>query len=309
MIKYVIITPARNEEANIRRLLDSVVAQTHPPVRYVVVDDNSSDRTGEIVAEYARQYPWIELVRRGAKEDRSFAAKVQAFNAGYERVRGLTFEVVGNVDADLSFEPGYFEFLMARFEEDPKLGVAGTPFKQDDGYDSASDSFEGENYVAGGCQLFRASCFSEVGGYVPNPAGGIDWIAVMAARMKGWTVRCFRERRYHHYRPLGTAEKSRLRASFEYGERAYYLGGSPIWHIFRVLYRIPRKPFLLSSLALLWGYCWAAIKRTRRPVSPEMIRFHRRDQMNKLRTIFAALFHFRKVDSFQVATQAEHSRP
>jgi glycosyltransferase involved in cell wall biosynthesis len=309
MIKYVIITPARNEEANIRRLLDSVVAQTHLPERYVVVDDNSTDRTGEIVAEYARQHPWIELVRRGAKENRSFAAKVQAFNAGYERVRGLAFEVVGNVDADLSFEPGYFEFLMARFEEDPKLGVAGTPFKQDDGYDSASDSFEGENYVAGGCQLFRAACFREVGGYVPNPAGGIDWIAVMAARMKGWTVRCFRERRYHHYRPLGTAEKSRLRASFEYGERAYYLGGSPIWHLFRVLYRIPRKPFLLASLALLWGYCWAAIKRTRRPVSPEMIRFHRRDQMNKLRTIFATLFHFRKVDSFQVATQAEHSRP
>ncbi len=308
MIKYVIISPARNEEANIGRLLDSVVGQTHRPERYVVVDDNSTDRTAEIVAEYARQHPWIELVRRGAREDRSFAAKVKAFNAGYERVKDLEYEVVGNLDADLSFEPQYFEFLMSRFEQDPKLGVAGTPFTQDDGYDSATDSFEGENYVAGGCQLFRSQCFREVGGYVPNRAGGIDWIAVMAARMKGWKVRCFREKRFHHYRPLGTAEKSKLRASFEYGERAYYLGGSPLWHLFRVVYRIPRKPFLVGALALFWGYCWSALTRTHRPVSREMMEYHRRDQMSKLKTIFSALLQFKKVDSFQVGTQAEQPR-
>ena len=114
--------------------------------------------------------------------------------------------MIGNLDADVSFEPDYLAFLMQKFSEDPKLGVAGTPFIEE-GYDSAKDSFEGENYVAGPCQLFRYRCFQEIGGYVPNRAGGVDWIAVMTARMKGWKVRSFSEKRFHHHRTMGTAER------------------------------------------------------------------------------------------------------
>ena len=101
---------------------------------------------------------------------------------------------------------------MQKFAEDSKLGVAGTPFTEDGGYDTAKDSFEGENYVAGGCQLFRRACFEEIGGYVPNAAGGLDWIAVTTARMKGWKVRSFPEKRFHHYRTLGTAQRNQLSA-------------------------------------------------------------------------------------------------
>ena len=156
------------------------------------------------------RFPWIELVQRSPRIDRSFAGKVHAFNAGLERVRSLEFDVIGNLDADLSFDPDYLEFLIGKFAEDPRLGVAGTPFTEDGGYDTARDSFEGENHVAGGCQLFRRQCFEEVGGYIPNPAGGIDWIAVTTARMKGWRTRSFPEKRFHHYRTLGTAGKSGL---------------------------------------------------------------------------------------------------
>ena len=138
---------------------------------------------------------------------------MHAFNAGLERVQSLQFDVIGNLDADLSFEPDYLEFLMRKFSEDPKLGVAGTPFIED-GYDSARDSFEGENHVAGGCQIFRRQCFQEIGGYIPNRAGGIDWIAVTTARMKGWKTRFFPEKRFHHYRTLGTAGRSSLRRPF-----------------------------------------------------------------------------------------------
>jgi cellulose synthase/poly-beta-1,6-N-acetylglucosamine synthase-like glycosyltransferase len=119
---------------------------------------------------------------------RNFAGKTHAFNAGFERVRSLQFEVIGNLDVDLSFEPDYLEFLMRKFSEDPELGVSETPFTQDGDYDTARDSFEGENHVAGGCQLFRRQCFQEVGGYIPNPAGVIDWIAVTTARMKGCLI-------------------------------------------------------------------------------------------------------------------------
>jgi glycosyltransferase involved in cell wall biosynthesis len=300
-MKYVLITPAHNEEAFIEKTLASMIAQTLFPERWVIVDDGSTDKTAEIVESYVQHYPWIELVRRPEQLHRSFAGKVHAFNVGLERAQSLGFEVIGNLDADLSFDPEYMEFLIGKFAEDPRLGVAGTPFTEDGGYDTARDSFEGENHVAGGCQLFRRQCFADVGGYIPNPGGGIDWIAVTTARMKGWRTRSFPEKRFHHHRTLGTAGRSGMAASFSYGEKDYYLGGSPVWQMFRVAYQTTKRPG--DGLAMLAGYCWATLRRTKRPVSPELMRFHRREQMKKLRSIFSSLLSFKKVDNFRLLTE------
>src|SRR5438552_15389986 len=116
-MRYVLITPARNEATLIKGTLDSVCAQAHPPVRWVIVDDGSTDKTAEIVEACASRNPWIELVRRPQHLERSFAGKVHAFNAGLERIKGLEFEVIGNLDADLTFEPDYLEVLMRKFSE------------------------------------------------------------------------------------------------------------------------------------------------------------------------------------------------
>jgi poly-beta-1,6-N-acetyl-D-glucosamine synthase len=298
-MKYVLITPARNEERFITKTLDSMVAQTLLPERWVIVDDGSTDRTAEFVQSYSKRFPWIELVQRVQRGDRNFAAKIHAFNIGFERVSLLPFEVIGNLDADLSFDPDYLEFLMQKFSEDARLGVAGTPFIEN-GYDSARDSFEGENHVAGGCQLFRRQCFEEIGGYIGNPAGGVDWIAVTTARMKGWKTCSFPEKRFHHYRSLGTAERGMIASAFSYGEKDYYLGGSPVWQLFRVCYRSAKHP--VGGFVLLAGYCWAALRRMKRPVSRELMYFHRREQMRKLKAILGAVLRFKKVDNFRVAT-------
>jgi glycosyltransferase involved in cell wall biosynthesis len=302
-MRYVLITPAKNEKRFIAKTLDSMVGQTLLPERWVIVDDGSTDNTAEIVEGYARRYPWIELIRRQALQHRSFAGKVHAFNAGLEHVQSVPFEVIGNLDADLSFEPNYLEFLIEKFGEDPQLGVAGTPFTENDSYDSARDSFEGENHVAGGCQLFRRQCFEDVSGYTPNGAGGIDWIAVTTARMKGWRTRSFPEKRFHHYRTLGTAGRGPLRALYSYGEKDYYLGGSPVWQLFRVAYRMTKRPILLGGVALLAGYISAALGRVERAVSPELMRFHRNEQMRKLKAIFRALVRIEKVDNFRLRTE------
>jgi poly-beta-1,6-N-acetyl-D-glucosamine synthase len=302
-VKYVLITPAHNEETFIEKTLDSMSAQTLLPERWIIVDDGSSDHTAEIIQGYARRFPWIQLVQRPPRIDRSFAGKVHAFNAGLKHVQSIPFEVIGNLDADLSFEPDYLEFLIQKFAEDPGLGVAGTPFTEDEGYDSARDSFEGENHVPGGCQLFRRRCFEDIGGYTANPAGGIDWIAVTTARMNGWRTRSFPQKRFHHYRPLGTAGRSGMAASFSYGEKDYYLGGSPLWQLFRVAYRTTKRP--LEGLALLVGYCWAAIRRVKRTVTRDLMRFHRREQMNKLKLIFHSLLRFKKIDNFSLATERQ----
>jgi hypothetical protein len=144
-MNYVLITPAHNEAAFIERTLGSMCHQTVLPERWVIVDDGSTDRTAQIVEDYASRYSWIELVRRPQRQDRNFAAKVQAVNVGLERVRSLPFEIVGNLDADVSFEADYMAFLMQQFSKDPELGVGGTPFTQDGGYDSTKDSFEGDD--------------------------------------------------------------------------------------------------------------------------------------------------------------------
>ena len=298
---YVLITPARNEEAFIEKTLESMIQQTVPPLKWVIVNDGSTDRTAEIIDRYLGKCSWIEMVQMPQRRDRSFAAKVQAFNAGFERVKDLPYEVIGNLDADISFDKDHFEFLTRKFVEDPTLGVAGTIFREAGGYSSDGDSFEGRKHVPGACQLFRRQCWEDTGGYIPIGAGGIDWLAVVTARMKGWKTESFRERWFFHHRHLGTAERNVLSSSFSYGEKDYYLGGHPIWELFRVAYRFAKPPFIIGGAALGLGYCWAFLKRMPRPVSPELMAFHRKEQMSKLKSILGALVTLRRIDSFNVA--------
>lgn len=298
-LRCILVTSARDEEAFIEKTIQSVVNQTVLPIRWVIVNDGSRDRTAAIVAYYAALYDWVDVVNMPEHRDRSFAAKVHCFNAGYETVKALEHDVVGNLDADISFEKDYFEFLLRRFKEHPRLGVAGTIF-QEEGYNTGTDSFEGQNHVAGGCQMFRRQCFEDIGGYIPNEAGGIDWIAVTTARMMNWDTRSFRDRLFFHHRSLGTAERGRLRSLFSYGEKDYYLGGHPLWELFRVAYRMWKRPYFLGGLALGLGYAWACLSGIDRPVSDDLINFHRREQMRKLRAILWSVLTFKRIDNFRV---------
>ena len=303
--RCLLITPARNEELNLENTILAMLAQTMHPVKWVIINDGSTDRTPEIISRYAATCDWIERFDMPSHRDRSFAAKAQCFNAAYKEFGGLEYDLIGNLDADITFEPDYIEFLLKKFVENPTLGVAGTPFLEEGGYDSASDSFEGEYHVAGGCQLFRRECFEEVGGYVPNKAGGVDWIAVTTARMKGWETRSFRDRRFFHHRRLGTAERSKLSAQYSYGEKDYYLGGGIVWEICRVAYRIVKPPIVVAGVALGFGFVSAAFRRIPRPVSAELMRFHRQEQIRKLKAILRTLAHLKKVDNFSVLSERE----
>jgi glycosyltransferase involved in cell wall biosynthesis len=297
---YVLITPARNEEENIERLIQSLIYQSILPFRWVIVNDGSTDRTGQIVKGYAKDHDWIELVNMPHHGDRQFASKVYSFNAGYDKVKGLPYEIIGNLDADISFEKDYFEFLVKKFIEDPNLGVAGTPFVEDGGYSSISDSFEGAKHVAGGCQLFRKECFKQIGGYIPYKAGGIDWIAVTTARMMGWRTRSFPEKVFYHHRSLGTAESKKFKADFDYGQKDYLLGNHPIWEAFRIIYRFTKKPYMLGSLMLLSGYLCAFLMRMERPISRELIAYHRDEQMRKLKAILKDIIRFRRFNKYEI---------
>jgi glycosyltransferase involved in cell wall biosynthesis len=300
---YVLVTPSRNEEVFIERTIESVVHQTVPPLKWVIVNDGSTDSTGAIAERYAAQYDWIEVINRPVRKERNFAAKVQAFNAGLERLRDLKYEVIGNLDSDVLLDKDHFEFLLGKFQQNPRLGVAGTIFSEEGGYSSDTDSFEGQTYVSGQCQMFRRECFEQIGGYVANKGGGIDWIAVTTARMRGWKTRSFREKSFLHHRQLGTAERGVLAASYSYGQKDYFLGGHPLWELFRVSYRMTKRPYIVDGFALGLGYGLAALRRLNRPISSELIVFHRGEQMRKLRAVLTRLLTFKPVDKFTLLSE------
>jgi glycosyltransferase involved in cell wall biosynthesis len=299
---YVLVTPARNEEAFIKNTLDSVVEQTYRPRKWVIVNDGSTDLTARIIEPYVEKYDWIELVSLPVRRDRNFASKVEAFNTGQKKLENLDYEVVGNLDADVSLEKDHFQFLLNKLREDPTLGVVGTVFREE-GYNSETDSLEGQLHVSGQCQLFRRQCFDDIGGYFANRAGGIDWIAVTTARMKGWKTRSFREKSFFHHRHLGTAGRSSFAAAFSYGEKDYYLGGHPVWELFRVAFRMAKRPYLVQGVALGLGYGWAAVRRLKRPISQELVVFHRREQMRKLGAILKSVVTFKPIDKFTLLSK------
>lgn len=282
--RYALVVPARNEEKFIGATLESICGQTMLPVRCVVVDDGSTDRTIEAAEAFSARAPWIEVLRRSPRAHRSFAGKAEAFNAGYARLQGLEFEFVGSLDADVTFGPDYFEFLLTQFRQTPRLGVAGTNMIED-GYDPVKESYFNEQDVFGACQLFRRACFEEVGGYTPVHGGGIDWIAVRTARMKGWQTRCFMDKVFYHHRPMGQTESNVLRGRFEYGKKDYYLGNHPLWEMLRIGFQLTARPYVIGGLAIMAGYLYGLATRMERPLSPDLLRFHRHEQMGRLRDL------------------------
>jgi poly-beta-1,6-N-acetyl-D-glucosamine synthase len=280
---YVLITPARNEARFIEQTILAVLAQTQRPLKWVIVSDGCTDGTDDIVARHALQHDWIQLVRTPVGAPRDFAGKVRAFNAGKAALADLHYEAIASLDADITFDAGYFEFILSRFAQDALLGVAGTPFREGSHqYDYRYTNIE---HVSGACQMFRRQCFEDIGGYQALKGGGIDWVAVTTARMRGWRTRTFVERVCHHHRPMGTAQSSQCAARFRLGKKDHALGGHPVWELFRAAYQMKATPRVVGGLCLLGGYAWAWITGAAKTASPELIEFHRQEQMARLRAL------------------------
>jgi len=278
---YVLITPARDEARFIESTLRSVIAQTVRPLKWAVVSDGSTDGTDEIVSRYAAENPWIELVRMPERRERNFAGKALAVRAGVERMQGLPYEVIANLDADISFEPDYFEYLLGKLPRDPRLGVVGTPYR-DDTDEMYDYRFVSADHVSGACQVFRRTCFEEIGGYVLSKGGAIDTIATLTARSKGWKTQTFTGKIARHQRVIGTAENSPLKSRFILGKRDWMIGNSALWEMCRGLYQMTKHPYVLRGIAILAGYFWAACSGVERPVPRELRAIRRKEQMEHL---------------------------
>lgn len=280
---YVLVTPARNEEAFIENTLSSVVAQTLRPKKWIIVNDGSIDKTAEIVLKYANQYDFIELVTVNGSRQRNFKSKVEAFNAGYAHLTKLEYGYLGNLDADVSFDSHYYEAVLNRFAKNPELGIAGGAicerylgkFKQ-----RPSNSVRS---VAGAVQLFRRECFAAIGGYVPLEIGGEDWIVEIMARMRGWQVESFPDIKVFHYKSRTVIGKQALRTYFLFGKLDFAVGCHPLFEVMKCLRRVIERPYLVGALCHLSGFLWASVYQEPRLVSPEIVKHLRQEQRQRLR--------------------------
>ncbi|HEX4487709.1 MAG TPA: glycosyltransferase family A protein [Terriglobales bacterium] len=281
---YVLVTAAYNEDAYIGKVLDSVVKQTLPPLRWVIASDASTDRTDEIVSEYAAKYPFIQLLRLGAEHKRNFAAQVHAIGAAYPELRSLDYAFVGNLDADVSFEPSYFAELLKHFEANSNLGLAGGfIYESEDGV-FRSRRTNAVRSVAHAVQFFRRRCFDDIGGYQPLKYGGSDWFAEVSARMKGWKVHSVPDLHVQHHRRTGSAD-SWHRDRMRQGRMDYALGSHPLFELVKCVRRIPEYPWLIGALTRLATFLWCYCRRESRPVSSEFMRFLRNEQVDRLRAM------------------------
>jgi poly-beta-1,6-N-acetyl-D-glucosamine synthase len=283
---YSLVTPAKNEEAYIGGTIEAVLSQTLLPQKWVIVSDGSTDRTDEIIESYMQKHSIIHLLQndrstQGSK--RNFGSKAFAFQKGYSCLLGTDFQFIGNLDADVTFEPSYYSTLLERMESNPKMGVAGGIILElvAGRYVSQSISL---NSVAGAVQLFRRDCYESFGGYIPVPRGGIDAAAEIMARMRGWEVQTFADIGVYHHRRVSTGGKSIANTRFFQGVTNYLLGYHPLFQLASSVSKLKDAPVVLGSLCTMLGYSWSGLKRQQKVLPPEAIEFLRIEQMSRLVT-------------------------
>lgn len=281
--KYVVVTPARNEQDYIERTIQSVVDQTVRPQSYVVVSDGSTDRTDEIIADYAQRYDFITFVRAGSEPGsaKNFGSKVRAFDAGYAKLAGVDYDFIGNLDADVSFESDYFEKLLERFENAPDLGLSGGDIREMINGRPVGRNVSKES-VCGACQLFRRACFEEIGGYRELSRGGVDAAAEIMTRWKGWRVRLQDDLPVLAHRRVLTGKKGPLATRFNKGFVNRQLGYHPLFQLAVTAKQMTTRPFVLGGLFMLAGYLSAMFKNEKRALPEEVVEYLQAEQLSRL---------------------------
>lgn len=283
--RYVLITPARNEEAYIEKTIQSVINQVVLPVKWIIVSDGSTDRTDEIVNKYVEQHNFIQLLSIKGDNNRNFGSQVRAINAGYEQLNSIDYEFVGNLDADVSFEPTYYGSVLEKFQQNTRLGIAGGFIYEQYNGKFISRLFNRIWSVPHAIQLFRRECYETIGGYIQLKYGGPDWHAEVMARKNSWHVESFPELRVFHHRPTSTADGV-LKGRFSEGLRAFSIGSHPLFEILKCLDRVRGKPYFVGAVARMAGYIWASFSKEKRIVSKEFVQYLRKEQMHRIKSVF-----------------------
>ena len=279
MTRYVVITPVRDEEEYLEATIASVLGQSILPARWVIVDDGSTDRTGQIIDEYAARYPLIQAVHRPNRGFRKAGGGVmEAFYEGYQAIDCDDWEFLVKLDGDLSFSTAYFQHCFERFKLNTRLGIGGGVIYHEIGQKLTVESGP-KFHVRGATKIYRRSCWDDIGGLWRG--AGWDTLDEVKANMLGWKTGSFADLHLIHHRLTGTAD-GLLRDRVKYGTVCFTCGYHPLFVLARCVYRSVRKPYLIGSLAMCWGYLKGYFTSMPRVDDGSLIRYVQGQQLRRL---------------------------
>jgi len=278
-VKYVVISPVRDEEEHLEATLRAVSEQTIRPAQWVIVDDGSTDATAGILDRYAGQLPWIRVIHRANRGFRkSGGGVVEAFYEGYRALDCGDWEFIVKLDGDLTFNPDYFERCFQHFRQEPRLGIGGGEI-----YHELAGELKVESnprfHVRGATKIYRRACWETIGGLRQAP--GWDTIDEVKANMLGWKSQSFADLRLVHHRFTGLAE-GLLKDRVKHGLACYVSGYHPLFVAASCLSRLTQKPFLLGSAAICWGFAKGRFTGLRRVEDKRLIGYLQRQQLRRL---------------------------
>ena len=281
-IRYLLVSPCRNEADFMRQTLDSVTSQTLLPTRWVIVDDGSTDETPDILAQYAARYSWIDVVTRKNRGHRAVGPGViDAFYDGYNTVNPDDYDYLCKLDLDLRLPDSYFEILIQRMEANSRIGTcSGKSYIEEKG--RLISERKGDETSLGMTKFYRVSCFREIGGFVREVMW--DGIDCHRCRMLGWVACSWDdpELRFVHLRPMGSSQQSIYAGRMRHGYGQYFMGTGFVYMVASSVYRMVEKPYIIGGLAMFWGWLRSALLRLPRYEDTEFRDFLRQYQRRAL---------------------------
>ena len=277
--KYVVITPARDEEAWLALTIESMLGQILRPAEWVIVDDGSRDGTPALIAKYAQRQAWIRGVRRKDRGcRRSGAGVVEAFYDGYDVLQERDWEFLVKLDADISFEPDFFLKALRYFHAQPRLGIGGACLHHISRGCPCVETGP-RFHVRGATKIYRRECWEAIAGLIPAP--GWDVVDEVRAHMLQWSTESFTDLMALHHRPTGSAAP--LRDMIKRGEGCYVAGYHPLYVAARCLRRLTSRPYVLGALGMGAGFLSGYLGWVGGPRDPALVHFVHEQQWHRLR--------------------------
>jgi len=278
-IRYVIITPVRNEAENLEANIESVVSQTIKPAEWILVNDGSTDATGVIIDKMASRNTWIKAVHRG---DRGFrhagTGVIESFNDGYDAITVKDWDYLVKLDGDLTFAPDYFERCFEKFVQEPELGIGGGVLYQNKDDEVMIEKTQ-DFHVRGATKIYRRACWNVLGGLLVSP--GWDTVDELKAHFLGWKTHTFPEIKVLHQRPTGAIDGT-WRNAIKHGVANYVAGYHPLFVAVKCLKRTVRKPYLVDGLGIFYGYLRGYLKGPPRVQDSALVQYIRNQQIRRL---------------------------
>ena len=278
--KYCIITPVKNEEAFLKSTIECVANQEILPQKWIIINDNSSDQTPEIIENASQKYKWIKGIHNNEKREKSIRRMggQAVVHLGFQELNIDDYDFIVRMDSDVNFGPDFLKNIFHEFSKNEKLGVASGVcyIKQND---KLIEEKHPRFHTRGPLKIYRKECFQDIGGLIKEE--GWDTVDGLKANMLGWQSRSFPHLRVIHLRKTQTAS-GLLIGRMNLGRTAYFTGYHPIFLLLRSIGRFNRKPFIIGGIYMFAGYVEGYLKKLPQIDDGPLIKYIQTQQMNKL---------------------------